>query len=68
MRALDSARWTEAVMQFQRAIQIGGSRADGATYWAAWALNKQGNGGGALDSLTKLRQSFPCQVRYPNWV
>jgi HEAT repeat protein/TolA-binding protein len=59
LRALDGARWDEAVMQFQRVVQIGGSRADGATYWAAWAQNKQGNGGGALESLGKLRQAFP---------
>lgn len=59
MRALDAARWDEAVAQFQRVIQQGGSRADGAAYWSAWAQNKQGNGGGALESLAKLRQSFP---------
>jgi HEAT repeat protein len=58
-RALDSGRWDEAVMQFQRVIAIGGSRADGAAYWTAWAQNKQGNAAAALEALTKLRQSFP---------
>jgi HEAT repeat protein/TolA-binding protein len=65
VRALDSARWDEAVMQFQRVIQLGGSRVDAATYWAAWSLNKQGNGTGALESLAKLRQSFPTSKWLP---
>jgi TolA-binding protein len=59
MRALDNARWDEAVTQFQKVMALGGSRADGATYWAAWAQNKQGNGGGALELLAKLQQAFP---------
>ena len=58
-RALDSARWDEAVMQFQNVIALAGPRADGAAYWTAWAKNKQGNGAVALELLNKLRQSFP---------
>jgi HEAT repeat protein len=58
-RALDSARWDEAVMQFQRVVMLGGPRSDGAAYWTAWAQNRQGNGAAALASLEKLRQSFP---------
>ena len=59
LRALDGARWDEAVATFQRVIQQAGPRADGATYWTAWAQNKQGNGVAALQSLGQLRQGFP---------
>src|SRR3954469_21204220 len=58
-RALDIARWDDAVTQFQRVAALGGPRADGATYWSAWAQNKQGNASAALESLNKLRQTFP---------
>jgi len=59
LRALDGARWDEAVATFQRVIQQAGPRADGATYWTAWAQSKQGNGVAALQSLGQLRQGFP---------
>jgi len=58
-RALDTGRWDEAVAQFQRVAALSGPRADGATYWSAWAENKQGNASAALESLNKLRQTFP---------
>lgn len=58
-RALDSGRWEQAIQQFQRVIELASSRADGATYWIAWAQNKQGNSAAALESLTRLRQSYP---------
>lgn len=57
-RALESSRWDEAVMQFQRVVAMSGTRADGATYWIAWAQNKQGNSAAALESLAKLRQTY----------
>src|SRR3954470_7235265 len=41
-RALDNGRWDEAIQQFQRVIELGGSRVDGAMYWLSWAQNKQG--------------------------
>jgi HEAT repeat protein len=58
-RALDSGRWDQAIQQFQRVIESGGSRVDGAMYWIAWAQHKQGNGAAALESLTRLRQGYP---------
>jgi HEAT repeat protein len=58
-RALDNRRWDEAIQLFQRVVELGGARVDGATYWIAWAQNKQGNGAAALDSLTRLRQTYP---------
>ncbi len=58
-RLLDNGRWDEAIQQFTRVISLSGSRADGATYWIAWAQNKQGNSAAALEGLAKLRQSYP---------
>ena len=58
-RALDNGRWDEAIAQFTRVASIGGTRADGATYWIAWAQNRVGNSAAALESLGKLRQQFP---------
>jgi HEAT repeat protein len=58
-RALDSGRWEQAIQQFQRVIEAGGARVDGAMYWIAWAQSKQGNSAAALESLTRLRQSYP---------
>jgi HEAT repeat protein len=58
-RALDSGRWEQAIQQFQRVIEVGGARVDGAMYWIAWAQSKQGNSAAALESLTRLRQSYP---------
>ena len=58
-RALDSGRWEQAIQHFQRVIEAGGSRVDGAMYWIAWAQTKQGNSAAALESLTRLRQSYP---------
>ncbi len=67
VRALDNARWDEAIENFTRVVQLGGSRADGATYWIAWVQAKQGNGAAALDSLAKFSQSYP-QSRWVNEV
>jgi HEAT repeat protein len=58
-RSLDSGRWEQAIQQFQRVVELGGSRVDGAMYWIAWAQNKQGNSAAALESLTRLRQGYP---------
>ena len=55
-RALDAGRWDEAVEYFTRVVNQNGTRADGAMYWIAWALNKQGNGAAALEWLARMRQ------------
>lgn len=57
-RALDNGRWEEAVEYFTRVVNQGGTRADGAMYWTAWAQKKQGNGAAALEWLARLRKEF----------
>jgi HEAT repeat protein len=58
-RALDNGRWDEAVQYFTQIVNQSGTRADGAMYWIAWAQNKQGNGAAALESLARMRKTFP---------
>src|SRR5688572_33052161 len=59
MRALDAGRWDEAVQHFTSVVNQNGTRADGAMYWIAWALNKQGNGQAALEWLQRMRTTYP---------
>jgi HEAT repeat protein len=58
-RALDAGRWDEAVAHFTQVVNQNGTRADGAMYWIAWALNKQGNGQAALEWLQRMRTTYP---------
>jgi HEAT repeat protein len=55
-RALDARKWEEALKAFSEVASTGGSRADGALYWKAYALNKLGRreeAAAALDQLQK---------------
>jgi HEAT repeat protein len=58
-KALDENRWDQALAAFDGVVQMGGSRADGALYWKAYALNKQGQRSEALAALGELQKSFP---------
>jgi hypothetical protein len=58
-KALDENRWDQAVESFNTVVQIGGSRADGALYWKAYALDKQAQRPEALAALGELQKSFP---------
>jgi len=56
---LDSGDWARAVEAFDGVIQKAGPRADGATYWKAWALYKEGQKEPSLATLTGLETNFP---------
>ncbi len=58
-RALENARWDEALEDFNQVASRGGSRADGAWYWKAYTLNKLGRRNDSLAALAELRKSFP---------
>jgi len=58
-RSLDRGRWDDAVESFSEVIARGSSRADGALYWKAYALNKLGRREEALAALAELRKSYP---------
>ena len=56
-RSLERSHWDEALSDFSEVAARGGSRADGALYWKAYALNKLGRREEALSSLAELRKS-----------
>src|ERR1022692_3314314 len=56
---LDQADWAKAVEAFDAVISKNGTRADGATYWKAWALYKEGQKDPSLTTLTGLETGFP---------
>ena len=55
----DKGQWEEALRAFDEASQKGGSRADGALYWKAYAQNKLNQQAEALTTLAELKKSFP---------
>jgi HEAT repeat protein len=58
-RAIERSRWDEAVDSFSEVISRGSSRADGALYWKAYALNKLGRRDEALAAIADLRKTYP---------
>jgi hypothetical protein len=57
-RALDGRRWDEALQEFTIAANAGGSRADGALYWKAYALARLGRRDDAVAAIAELRKSY----------
>jgi tetratricopeptide (TPR) repeat protein len=57
--ALEDAEWSSAASLFQSVVTAGGSRADGALYWKAYALDKLGQRAEALTAIAELSRSFP---------
>ena len=55
---LDASRWEKAVNDFSEAVSRGSSRADGALYWKAYALNKLGRRDEALSAISELRTNY----------
>jgi tetratricopeptide (TPR) repeat protein len=58
-RALDEHKYEEAVALFTAVIDSKSPRADGATYWKAYALNRAGRRDEALAALAALRRDYP---------
>ncbi len=56
-RALDEHKYDEAVQDFDSAIQQDPSR-DGALYWKAYALSREGKRDDALAAIAQLRRDF----------
>jgi tetratricopeptide (TPR) repeat protein len=57
--ALDGGDWDRAIEAFEQAMEADEARADAALYWIAYAQNKLGENAEALDTLRKLRESYP---------
>jgi HEAT repeat protein len=58
-RSIEHSRWDEALESFSEVVSRGGSRADGALYWKAYALNKLGRREEALAAIAELRKTYP---------
>ncbi len=59
VRAVNSSRWSDAVAIFARVATLDGSHADAAEYWKAYAENKQGQAGAAIETCGALRHDHP---------
>jgi hypothetical protein len=57
--AIDEQEWDEAVGAFKSVAGMNGSRADGALYWMAYALNKSGRRAEALQAIDGLKKNYP---------
>jgi tetratricopeptide (TPR) repeat protein len=62
--ALDDGEYDDAIRQFDEVVKLHGRKADGALYWKAYALNKNGNKAQALTAIGELRKSYPKS----NWL
>jgi tetratricopeptide (TPR) repeat protein len=63
--AIDEGQYERAIRNFDRLTEIKWSRADGAYYWKAYALNKLGKRDDALAALAEIPKQFP-QSRWIN--
>ena len=59
-RAINQGRWSDAIAIFSKLADQKGDHADGALYWTAYAENKLGNSGQALDTCTSLLHQYPA--------
>ncbi|MGN6185871.1 MAG: tetratricopeptide repeat protein [Thermoanaerobaculia bacterium] len=57
--AIDAGQWGKAVTEFSSVIEMKGSRADGALYWMAYALNKQNRDSEAKQAVKTLKKVYP---------
>src|SRR5687768_5361879 len=65
-QAIERAQWSQAVQQFTMPAQTKGPRADAATYWRAYALDKMNRHADALAAVGELFKSFPASRWVPD--
>lgn len=56
---IDAEQWQRAIAQFDRVIEMSGTKADTAMYWKAYAQTKLGQNADALATLAALNKRFP---------
>ena len=57
-RALDQHQYDQAVQLFDTVITAKSTRADGALYWKAYALNREGKSDDAIAAIAQLRRDY----------
>jgi len=60
MSLLDQSKWEPALKQFQEIAARYKDKADAAVYWEAYAQNKLGQVGPALQTLARFRAAYPA--------
>jgi HEAT repeat protein len=58
-KAMDDGDWERAASSFMEVVKANGRRADGALYWVAYSLNKQGRKADALAILSGFAGKYP---------
>jgi len=58
-KAMDDGDWDRAAGAFMEVVKANGARADGALYWVAYCLNKQGRKADALSILSGFAGKYP---------
>jgi hypothetical protein len=59
LSALDGRQWDEAIDDFDASASRKGPNADAALYWKAYALNRAGRRGDALETVANLKKNYP---------
>lgn len=59
MGELDDEEYESAIKHFAKVAEMQGSRADGALYWMAYAMNKSGRRDDALRTIETLKKAYP---------
>jgi hypothetical protein len=57
--AIDEEEWEDAIRHFSKVAEMKGTRADGAVFWSAYALNKLGRRAEALKTVDALKKAYP---------
>jgi tetratricopeptide (TPR) repeat protein len=57
--AIDEEQWDQALRAFSRVAEMKGTRADGAAFWSAYALQKLGRKAEALKTIEALKKAYP---------
>lgn len=61
-KALDEHNYAEAVTRFESAAAQEPAKAEGALYWKAYALNREGKRDEALAAIAQLRKEYPASA------
>ena len=58
-KAIYEGNWQQALDNYSQVVKAGGAHTDEALYWQAYAQNKLGRRGDAINSIARLKQEYP---------
>jgi TolA-binding protein len=59
LRDIENHQYEQALSEFNMVVSHAGVRAEGALYWKAYVLNKQGRSADAQGAIDTLRKTYP---------